>query len=74
MTSVRARVVGGRFVVDEATDLPEGSEVEFTLVTGAGDADEAARVGVALDEALSDLDAGDQGFDALAFVSALRAR
>ena len=33
--TVRARVVGGRLVVDEPTDLPEGTEVE--LVSGQDD-------------------------------------
>ena len=28
--TVRARVIGGRLVVDEPTDLPEGTEVELT--------------------------------------------
>lgn len=74
MTSLRAHVVGGRFVVDEATDLPEGTEVELTLVSADLDPLEVARVHQALDEALADLHAGDEGVDALAFVSALRAR
>jgi hypothetical protein len=49
MPSVRARVIRGRLVVDEPTDLPEGTEVALTV---AGDSeDELVRVDVALDEA-----------------------
>jgi len=32
MMTVRARVTNGRLVLDEPTDLPEGAEVELTLV------------------------------------------
>ena len=32
MMSLRARVKNGRLVLDEATDLPEGSEVRLLLV------------------------------------------
>lgn len=32
MLKVRARVTNGRLVLDEPTDLPEGAEVELTLV------------------------------------------
>jgi hypothetical protein len=72
MASARARVIRGRLVVDEPTDLPEGTEVELTV---AGDSeDELVRVNVALDEAVTDLYAGDQGIDAFAFVAELRAR
>lgn len=32
MVSVKATVTNGRLVVDEATDLPEGTEVELVAV------------------------------------------
>lgn len=70
MISLRGRVIRGRLVVDEPTDLPEGTEVELAVVA-AGD-DEA--VHEALEEAFEDLEAGDQGTDALAFIRELRAR
>ena len=38
---VKARVRNGRLVVDQATDLPEGTEVE--LVAVMNDADDALR-------------------------------
>ena len=43
--TVRARVVGGRLVVDEPTTLPEGTEVELVVQSVPGpDADAAAEV------------------------------
>jgi hypothetical protein len=35
--TVRARVIGGRLVVDEPTDLPEGTELELTAAGQAED-------------------------------------
>lgn len=32
MVTIKARVHGGRFIVDELTDLPEGTEVELAPV------------------------------------------
>lgn len=32
MASIRATVLNGRVVIDEATDLPEGTEVELVVV------------------------------------------
>jgi hypothetical protein len=32
VVSIKAKVRGGRLVVDEATDLPEGTEVELVAV------------------------------------------
>ncbi len=32
MVSIKTRVRGGRIVVDEATDLPDGTEVELVAV------------------------------------------
>jgi hypothetical protein len=38
MMSVRARVRNGRLVVDEPTDLPEGTEVDLAPVVAADEA------------------------------------
>lgn len=39
--TVRGHVIGGRLVVDEPTDLPEGTEVELAVVgEGSFDLDE----------------------------------
>ena len=33
MTAVRAKVVNGRFVIDEPTDLPEGTELYLVPIS-----------------------------------------
>jgi hypothetical protein len=33
MNALKARVVGGRFVIDEPTDLPEGTELYLVAVS-----------------------------------------
>ena len=51
MSTIRARVRNGRLIVDEPTDLPEGTEFDL-VVDDAGDSlDEAERV--ALDAAIA---------------------
>jgi hypothetical protein len=59
---LRARVRNGRIVVDEPTDLPEGTVLNLVLDDGddeLGD-DERRRLHAALEEGLAQLDA-DQG-------------
>jgi hypothetical protein len=59
MRALKAHVRGGRLVLDEPTELPEGTEVE--LVPAQGDEmDEAdrAELEAALDESEGELDAG----------------
>jgi hypothetical protein len=67
MHTLRARVVGGRIRLDEATDLPEGSEVVLAVVGEDG-------VEAALDEALDDLAAGDEGVSATEVLAELASR
>ena len=47
MNALKARVVGGRFVIDEPTDLPEGTELYLVPVSEE-------------DEDRSDIDAANQ--------------
>ena len=49
--TLRARVLNGRLVLDEPTDLPEGSEVELAVVDGgdALDDDDRSRLHAALE-------------------------
>lgn len=68
MCSLRGRVIRGRLIVDEATDLSEGTEVELAVIGTDGQA-----VHEALDQALEELRAGDEGTDARAFIAELRA-
>jgi hypothetical protein len=43
MLRLRAHVRGGRLVVDEPTDLPEGAEVELIAADSWDDLDDAER-------------------------------
>ena len=58
--TVRARVRNGRLVLDEPTDLPEGTEVELAVVDDgdALDDQDRARLHAALDRADEQLKAG----------------
>jgi hypothetical protein len=58
--TLRARVQNGRLVLDEPTDLPEGSEVELAVVDEGDDLDDEdrARLHAALDRADEQLKAG----------------
>jgi hypothetical protein len=61
MQALKARVVNGRLVLDEPTDLPEGTELHLVPVDEEGDElDEQERAALhqALDEAEADADAG----------------
>jgi len=61
MQALKARVRNGRLVLDEPTDLPEGTELYLMPVDDEGDdLDEEERVALhqALDEAEADIDAG----------------
>lgn len=53
--TIKARVNAGRLVVDEPTDLPEGTEVELLPLDPGDWLDQAGRA--ALHEALRDSDA-----------------
>jgi hypothetical protein len=61
MQALKARVINGRLVLDEPTDLPEGTELHLVPVEDDGDdLDEQERAALhqALDEAEADADAG----------------
>ena len=71
--SIKARVRAGRLVVDEPTDLPEGTEVELLPLDPGDWLDEADRA--ALHEALSASNAdvaGDRLVDAEEILRELR--
>ena len=53
---MKARVHNGRFVVEQATDLPEGTEVELVLVDGDDlEEDDRRRLHEALAESEQDM-------------------
>jgi len=70
MLTVRARVKNGRLVVDEPTDLPEGTEVELAAFDDLDDEDRA-RLHEALDAADDELRSG-KGIPGDRVVTALR--
>jgi hypothetical protein len=73
MQPFKAHVLHGRLVLDEPTDLPEGSEVELIAVDDDFDPAERARLLQAIDEGIEDFERGDHmdGFD---FIARMRAR
>ncbi len=59
MQALKAHVRSGRIVVDEPTDLPEGSELELVVVeSDALDEKDEQELVALLDLALDDEDAG----------------
>ena len=61
MQALKARVRNGRLVLDEPTDLPDGTELYLMPVDDEGDdldEEERAALHQALDEAEADIDAG----------------
>jgi hypothetical protein len=59
MMALKAHVKGGRLLLDEPTDLPDGSEVELTLVEDEFDPEERARLDAALDAGIEAARRGD---------------
>jgi hypothetical protein len=75
MQALKARVENGRIVVNEPTDLPDGTVLEL-VVADAGDeldADERAELAASIDDGLADMRAGG-GVDAGEVLARLRAR
>lgn len=60
MDGLRAKVRGGRLLLDAATTLPEGTEIELVLADGGDDLDDAerARLHAAIEAAETDIDQG----------------
>jgi hypothetical protein len=78
MQALKAQVRNGHFVIDEPTDLPEGTEVELQLVTVADpwadmDPEERAELEAAIEEGARDFEKGDH-MEARAFMAQLRAK
>jgi len=69
--TVRGRVRNGRLVVDEPTDLPEGTEVELEAVGDNLDEEDRAHLHAALDAADEELRAG-KGIPGDRIIAALR--
>lgn len=60
MRAFRAQVRNGRIVVDEPTDLPDGTEIYLLPIQDGADLDDEERAALhaAIEEAEKELDAG----------------
>ncbi|HEU5073444.1 MAG TPA: hypothetical protein VFU02_04715 [Polyangiaceae bacterium] len=58
MHALKARVVNGRYVIDEPADLPDGAEVELIMVRSGMSSREHAALVQAIEEAEQDIEAG----------------
>ena len=61
MSMIRARVRDGRLIVDEPTDLPEGTELDLAIDDAGDSLDEAERAAhhAAIRQAWASLQAGE---------------
>ena len=73
MHARKIRVKNGRLVLDEATELPDGAEVDVVVIDDELTAEERAELHASLDRALDDSDAG-RAMDAWEFLDRYRAR
>jgi hypothetical protein len=68
----RIQVKNGRLALDEATNLPDGAEVEVLVIDDELTVQERAELHASLDRALEDSDAG-RGMDAWEYLERYRA-
>lgn len=73
MEALKAQVRNGRLVMDEATELPEGTEVRLVLADDELDDEERAELETALREGIAEMRAG-QTLDGPEAIARLRAR
>jgi hypothetical protein len=73
MQPVKAVVKNGRLMVDEPTELPDGTEIELLPVNDDFDPQERAQLLQAIDDGIGDFERGDHtdGFD---FIAQMRSR
>jgi hypothetical protein len=73
VTAIRARVKGGRLLVDEPTDLPEGLEVSLAIVDDDVDHTDRAGLEASIAESYAQADRGEIE-DAREVLASLRAK
>jgi hypothetical protein len=73
MLALKAHVKGGRLVLDEPTDLPEGAEVDVAVLGDDLSPEDRAELHASLDRAAEDSDAG-RGVDLTTYLAEYRAR
>ena len=71
MMPLRARVKNGRLLLDEPTDLPDGTEVDLAVVDDDLDDDDRAALHAALEASEEDFSAG-KGIPAAEVIAGLR--
>lgn len=74
MTALKAHVLNGRIVVDEAVDLPDGAELRvylYDVSTESMNADERAALDRSIDRGIAQAEAGEL-VDADEVLAALR--
>jgi hypothetical protein len=71
MLSLRAHVKNGRLILDEPTELPDGTEIEVTVADDQLDDEERARLHAALEASEEEFRAG-QGIPAAHVLAELR--
>jgi len=72
MHARKVQVKNGRLVLDEATDLPDGAEVEVLVIDDELTSEERAELHASLDRALEDSDVG-RGMEAGEYLERYRA-
>ena len=77
MQLLKAHVKNGRLLMDEPTELPEGTEIERIELVAADDdfdTEERARLLAAIDDGIEDFERGDHvdGFELIAQMRAKR--
>ena len=73
MHARKVQVKNGRLLLDEATDLPDGAEVEILVIDDELTSEERAELHASLDRAADDSDKG-RGMDAWEYLERYRAR
>ena len=73
MQPLKAHVKNGRLLMDEPTELPEGTEIELVAADDDFDAEERARLLAAIDDGIEDFERGDH-VDGFEFIAQMRAK
>ena len=73
MAPFKAVVQNGRIVVNEPTELPDGTEIEVVLVNDDFDPEERAQLFAAIDEGAEDVTKDDHA-DGFEFIAQMRAK
>ena len=73
MAPLKAVVKNGRIVVDEPTDLPDGTELDLVPLQDEFDPEDRARLLAAINEGIDAVERGDH-VDGFEFIARMRAK